>query len=283
MEKANGDHRMHLLRYVQKTEGNANTILQGLAYASSEILNITLFTCIHAAWFHTKTHKERNYRNSSGMAAETPASGKKKSIKCNLYSLGTWSFISLSSLSIYHLLLLFLVFSFVLPPLALSLLFHSCHPLHCQPPARGATAHLPLYLALFPGKKQDNRLAKGPPSCKGTSGEMRVMEQKVQRRPLLWAEGDAWWRTVLYSLAVLPVPSHSNKAETQGRCLNCSFVGKNILSVNVTGLSMIERERHRYSLPLVYFFSTSHISSALPNLHSGTLPQRLQFKRLCLQ
>jgi len=59
-----------------------------------------------------------------------------------------------------------------------------------SPPANGAAPPLPLYLALFPRRKQDTQRAKGPPSCEGTSLEMRFREKKVQRRPLLWAEWD---------------------------------------------------------------------------------------------
>jgi len=67
---------------------------------------------------------------------------------------------------------------------------------------------------------------------------------------------------VLYSLTVLPVPLHSNEAETRGKCTNSSFGGKNFLSEHVMGLPMTEVVRFSdtgspfqlqvSSLPLTY-------------------------------
>lgn len=105
-------------------------------------------------------------------------------------------------------------------------------------------------------------MAKRPPLCKGIHSEMRFREQKVQRSPLLWAEWDTCHRTVLYGLMVLPVPLHSNKAETQGKCIISSLGGKNFWSEHAIGLPMIEEVRfsdtgspfqlHVSSLPLTY-------------------------------
>lgn len=154
----------------------------------------------------------------------------------------------LSLFIFFYVFILFYSFSCFLIYSSTAFLSLFIYP-HCvlywvpSPPAKGAAPHLPIYLVLFPSRKQDTQMAKRPPLCKGIHSEMRFREQKVQRSPLLWAEWDTCHRTVLYGLMVLPVPLHSNKAETQGKCIISSLGGKNFWSEHAIGLPMIEEVR----------------------------------------
>lgn len=157
-----------------------------------------------------------------------------------------WVFISLSSSMSLSYSTPFPVLSFILPLLSClssSTLIASsteCHPLQqmlllltsqstwCYSPVGSRTPKWQRDLRYAKGSIQkwdsENRKFRGGP-CFGLSGILAIGQ------------------CCTYGLMVLPVPLHSNKAETQGRCIISSLGGKNFWSEHAIGLPVIEEVR----------------------------------------